>query len=124
MIAPTYSRMAEEYKGRVAFTKVNINHNYETSQSCGIRSMPTFHFYQNAKLVHVFSGADTQQLRRTANMLAEKAAAGGTFAGQEVGASRPVRASHRRLSHQTLHPPPGAFPRPRGGGKPRATRAR
>eukprot|EP00966_Prymnesium_polylepis_P279995 6469093-Prymnesium_polylepis.1 len=86
MIAPTFNAMAEEYKGRAAFVKVNVNTNFETSQTAGVRAMPTFNFYANSKLVHAFQGADTRQLRTTTSSLADKAEAAGTFAGMEVTA--------------------------------------
>ena len=96
MIAPTFKQLASEYQGRIAFTKVNVNRNYETSQTCGVRAMPTFQFYVGGRLVHSFSGADAGQLRRTAAGLAEKAEGVGTFAGKEVteGALRSFYEKH------------------------------
>lgn len=39
--------------------------NSETAQECGIKSMPTFQFYKNGKLVAQFSGADEAKLQAT-----------------------------------------------------------
>ena len=51
MIAPAYKALADEYKGKAIFLKVDVERNHETSSSMGIRSMPTFQFYSNGKKV-------------------------------------------------------------------------
>ena len=35
----------------------------ETSEACGIKSMPTFQFYKSSNKVQEFSGADAVKLR-------------------------------------------------------------
>jgi thioredoxin reductase/thiol-disulfide isomerase/thioredoxin len=61
-IAPHYKKMAEQYKGRVVFAKVDINANRETASQQQISSMPTFQFYLFGKKRDQFSGADTNRI--------------------------------------------------------------
>jgi thioredoxin 1 len=42
MVAPHYKKMAEQYKGKAVFAKVDINYNRETASAQQISSMPTF----------------------------------------------------------------------------------
>ncbi len=72
-IAPIFRKMAEEFKGRAVFAKVDVNRNRETSGNQQIRSMPTFQFYMNGKKRHQFSGGDPNQLRRFTSDLAREA---------------------------------------------------
>ena len=53
MIAPTYRKFANEFKGRAVFLKIDINRNRQTAQQQRIRSMPTFQFFVNGKQVSV-----------------------------------------------------------------------
>ncbi|XP_019209098.1 thioredoxin isoform X2 [Oreochromis niloticus] len=63
MIAPVYEKMAAESENaNVIFLKVDVDAARDVSSSCGIRSMPTFHFYKNGQKVHEFSGADQAKL--------------------------------------------------------------
>jgi len=72
MIAPVYQAMSNEYKGRAIFVKVDIQRDNVGVQ---ISSMPTFQFYYNGKMMHQFSGADEQGIRRQLDMLGGKAKA-------------------------------------------------
>ena len=85
-IAPVYKQLAEEYKGKAVFTKVDMSQGSEIAGYCQVRSMPTFHFYYGESMLPVakFSGADTRQLKGVLVNLAAKAEAAGTFAGVEV----------------------------------------
>ena len=73
MIAPAYKALAKEFARRAAFLKVDVNRNHETSAACGVRSMPTFHFYLNGKLAgQVRRGGDEETKRRRAQREREK----------------------------------------------------
>ncbi|KAJ1625508.1 hypothetical protein T492DRAFT_1039152 [Pavlovales sp. CCMP2436] len=61
-IAPHYKRLAEEYKGRAVFAKVDVNLNHAVSSEQQVRSMPTFQMYLFGKKRTQFSGADVNQL--------------------------------------------------------------
>jgi thiol-disulfide isomerase/thioredoxin len=62
MIAPYFKQMAEQYKDKAVFAKVDINANYQTASEQMIRSMPTFQLYLFGKKRDQFSGADTNRL--------------------------------------------------------------
>jgi len=65
MIAPHYKRLAEEYKDRAVFAKVDVNYNHQVSSEQMIRSMPTFQMYLFGKKRDQFSGADINRIRAT-----------------------------------------------------------
>lgn len=86
MIAPTYKRIAEEFKGRAALIKVDVNSAYDVGSEFRVRAMPTFHFYYNGQLHRSFQGADSRSLQSTTAELAERAERAGTYVGREVSA--------------------------------------
>ena len=45
MIAPTIEELANDYDGKMKFTKLNVDFNPETSAKYGIRSIPTCLLY-------------------------------------------------------------------------------
>ena len=57
MIAPFIQEMAVEYSGRVAFSKLDVDHNPQVAIQFGIRSIPTVLFFKNGKLVDQVVGA-------------------------------------------------------------------
>jgi len=62
-IAPIYEQCAQDYP-RITFVKVDVDKAQGVASKCGIRSMPTFHFYKNGTLVDKFSGANVSELKR------------------------------------------------------------
>jgi len=62
MVAPHYKKMAEQFKDKAVFAKVDINFNRETASYQQISSMPTFQFYLFGKKRDQFSGADTNRI--------------------------------------------------------------
>ncbi|RLG70082.1 MAG: thioredoxin [Candidatus Iainarchaeum archaeon] len=56
MLAPTIEQLAEEYKGKVEFVKVNVDSAPNTSVSYGIMSIPNVKLFRNGKVVSEFIG--------------------------------------------------------------------
>jgi thioredoxin 1 len=57
MIAPIVQEFAQDYSGRVAFGKVDVDHNPQVAMQFGIRSIPTLMFFKNGQLVDQVIGA-------------------------------------------------------------------
>lgn len=62
MIGPRFVAMSSEFPECV-FVKVDVDEAQDVAAQCGIRSMPTFHFYHQGQLIDQFSGADENRLR-------------------------------------------------------------
>ena len=56
-IAPAVEDLARQYKGKVKFTKLNIDDNQDTPQQYGIRSIPTLLVFKGGKVVEQIVGA-------------------------------------------------------------------
>ncbi|MFC1944341.1 thioredoxin [Chloroflexota bacterium] len=48
-LAPTVEELADEYQGKVAFAKVNIDENPKVASSYSIRSIPTLLVFKDGK---------------------------------------------------------------------------
>jgi thioredoxin 1 len=64
-IAPTFSRLAAEYKDRVFFVKVDGDQARALVSNYGVQGFPTFKFFVNQSEVESFSGADEYRLAST-----------------------------------------------------------
>lgn len=62
-IAPVFEQCAQEYPN-ITFVKVDVDKAQGIASKCGIRSMPTFHFYKNGTLVDQLHGANMSELKR------------------------------------------------------------
>uniref|UniRef100_A0A3B3DN64 Thioredoxin n=1 Tax=Oryzias melastigma TaxID=30732 RepID=A0A3B3DN64_ORYME len=63
-ISPIFEKMSKEPENNnVVFLKVDVDEADDVSRHCGIRCMPTFHFYKGGKKVEEFSGADEKKLK-------------------------------------------------------------
>ena len=63
MIAPAVGELAEEYNGRVAVGKLNIDETPDTPQKYGVRSIPTLLLFKDGKVVESTVGvAGKEQL--------------------------------------------------------------
>ena len=56
-IAPSLDSLSDQYKGKVKFTKLNIDDNQDTPQQYGIRSIPTLLIFKGGKVVEQIVGA-------------------------------------------------------------------
>ena len=61
MIAPTVEALAKDYKGKVAFGKLNTDENVGISTKFGIMSIPTLLFFKNGQLIDKMIGAVPRQ---------------------------------------------------------------
>ena len=57
MIAPILDQLAEEYKGKVKVTKLDVDTNQKTSMRFNVRSIPTLLFFKDGKVVDQVIGA-------------------------------------------------------------------
>ena len=57
MIAPVVDELANEYDGKVKFTKLNVDFNPQTSARYGVRSIPTLLIFKNGSPVDQVIGA-------------------------------------------------------------------
>ena len=57
MIAPVVEELAEEYDGKVKFSKLNVDDSPEVSMKYGIRSIPTLLVFKDGKPVDQIVGA-------------------------------------------------------------------
>lgn len=56
-LKPVLEKLSEDLKGKVAFGKINVDHNRETAGKYGIMSIPTLIIFKNGKLADRLVGA-------------------------------------------------------------------
>lgn len=59
-LGPILEGLAEEYSGSVDFAKCNVDDSPETSQSFGIRNVPTVIFFRNGVQIDKMVGASSK----------------------------------------------------------------
>ena len=69
MIAPHFESFSNKYTN-VIFVKVDVDAQDTIAQQCGIRAMPTFHFYKDGKKVDELMGANVAALEQKVKDLA------------------------------------------------------
>ena len=57
MIAPVVEELAEEYDGKINFTKVDVDANSKSAMEFGIRSIPTLLIFKGGQVVEQVIGA-------------------------------------------------------------------
>jgi len=57
MVAPVVERLAEKYKGKFKFCKMNVDENQKTAAKYGIMSIPTLMFFKDGKVADTVIGA-------------------------------------------------------------------
>jgi len=57
MVAPIIEQLAEEYKGKVAFGKLNVDENGGTAMRFNIRGIPTLLLFKGGRIVEQVVGA-------------------------------------------------------------------
>src|SRR5258708_16186563 len=56
-IAPMVEELATQYKGKVKFSKMDVDQHQETAEKFGIRSIPTLLLFKGGKVVEQIVGA-------------------------------------------------------------------
>ena len=62
-IAPLYQQLAEMYRGRAIFCKVDVDESRQLASMAGVRSMPTFKIYRNGREIQTIQGANGPALQ-------------------------------------------------------------
>lgn len=57
ILAPVLDALASEYKGRMKFTKLNVDDHQRTAQEYGIRATPTLLVFKQGRVVKQIVGA-------------------------------------------------------------------
>ena len=60
-LAPTFEALAEQYKGRVRFLKLDVDENREIPQRFGVKGIPTLVFFDRGREVERVVGAATRE---------------------------------------------------------------
>ena len=60
MIAPSISKIAEEYKGKVKVGKVNVDEENELAMKYQIQNIPTLILFKNGKPVNTLIGLNSK----------------------------------------------------------------
>jgi len=63
-LGPIVERLAEEYAGRVAFAKLNVDENQATAARFGVQSIPALLFFDQGKVVDRTIGLLPQSILR------------------------------------------------------------
>jgi len=62
MLSPTIEALAEDYEGRVLFSKLNTDQNIGAATKFGITAIPTLLFFKNGKLIDRVTGAVPREI--------------------------------------------------------------
>ena len=63
-LKPVIEELAGELKGKVAFGKLNVDHNRESAGKYGIMSIPTLLVFKNGKMIDRIVGALPKEMIR------------------------------------------------------------
>lgn len=60
-MAPIYSQLAQELKGKVKFAKFNVDHDREMTTKLDIQAMPSFIFFKDGKEIYRQQGGSSKE---------------------------------------------------------------
>ena len=69
-IAPLYERLSDDYKGKIAFAKMDIDQHENTPTRFGVQAIPTMVIFHKGREVDRIIGADPNSLKRTLDRVA------------------------------------------------------
>ena len=61
-IAPIIAELAQEYEGKIAVGKCDVEENDDIAREFGVRNIPTILFFKGGKLVDKFVGAASKSV--------------------------------------------------------------
>ena len=61
-IAPIIAELAQEYEGKIAVGKCDVEENDDIAMEFGVRNIPTIPFFKGGKLVDKFVGAASKSV--------------------------------------------------------------
>ena len=61
-IAPIIAELAQEYEGKIAVGKCDVEENDDIAMEFGVRNIPTILFFKGGKLVDQFVGAASKSV--------------------------------------------------------------
>jgi len=70
MIGPIYENLSKSSTS-IVFSKIDIDDVPEAAEEQGVRSVPTFQFWNGKDKIHEFAGADENSLRESIKKLLE-----------------------------------------------------
>ncbi|EHY51984.1 Thioredoxin-like protein 1 [Exophiala dermatitidis] len=99
-IAPIYEQLSAQLSrpNKITFAKINTDQQVDLARSYGVKAMPTFMIFKNARRVEFIEGADPRRLSNAVKQLAteankmeadESAGEGGSGSGNWLGAELP-----------------------------------
>ena len=93
MIAPTFESLATKHAkpNKIAFAKVNVDHQQDVAQQYGVRAMPTFVILRSGSVIDTIQGANPSALMNAVDKAVKLAGPGGGSSfgsgGQRLGGS-------------------------------------
>lgn len=97
-VAPVYEQLSAQLSrpNKITFAKINTDEQVDLARSYGVKVMPTFMIFQNARQVEFIEGADSRRLSAVIRQLATEAnrvetdeAGGSSSGGSWLGAELP-----------------------------------
>jgi len=58
---PVIEELTKQYEGKVAFYKINVDENSETSQTYNVMSIPTFVLFKGGEVKESFIGVQSKE---------------------------------------------------------------
>ncbi|MCM8771907.1 MAG: thioredoxin [Candidatus Omnitrophica bacterium] len=62
IMIPVFEKLAEKYKNKIVFAKVNVDENPEIAEKYKIMSIPTFIFFKNGNKLQEIIGAMSENI--------------------------------------------------------------
>ncbi len=66
MMGPIIDELAEEFKGKIKFGKINVDENPETASTYEIMSIPSIKIFKDGKVHESFIGVQSKELLKEA----------------------------------------------------------